>query len=135
MTKPKLLMIEPDKFLRDVYQKRFTEADVDFIGMDCAEADIVDRVAELKPSLISITVLLYKTMGGKLVTMPDGYTIVEQLKKDARTKDIPVAFLSNMGMPEDIKKAKEVGAVAYYIPAKIIPSELVKEYSKWLKPQ
>lgn len=49
------------------------------------------------------------------VMMPemDGYEVCSRLKSDARTRDIPVVFLTAMDEAENRKKGFELGAVDY----------------------
>jgi PleD family two-component response regulator len=49
------------------------------------------------------------------IMMPnmDGYQVCEALKADARTRDIPVIFLSALGQATDKVRAFEVGGVDY----------------------
>jgi signal transduction histidine kinase len=49
------------------------------------------------------------------INMPemDGYTVCEQLKGDARTREVPVIFISAMDQIEDKVRAFEVGGVDY----------------------
>ena len=49
------------------------------------------------------------------ISMPDmdGYELCEVLKKDVRTRDIPIIFISAMNAMEDKKKGFELGAVDF----------------------
>jgi signal transduction histidine kinase len=49
------------------------------------------------------------------IAMPemDGYEVCQKLKDDAKTKSIPIIFLTAKVQPEDIVKGFEVGAVDY----------------------
>jgi CheY-like chemotaxis protein len=131
-SKRKILMVEPDRFIQNMYKKKFEEANFDFVALDCAEEDFIDYVSELKPDMISTGVILYKRVGDKTVSMPDGLYAVEALKKDRRTAHIPVFFLTNQSQESDIKKAESLGIAGYLISAEMIPSEVVKIYSDYL---
>lgn len=49
------------------------------------------------------------------VTMPglDGFRLVERLRRDERTRETPVIFLSGETRPENIDRALALGALAY----------------------
>ena len=49
------------------------------------------------------------------IMMPamDGYQVLEQLKRDARTRDVPVIFLTAKSEIDDERKGLELGAVDY----------------------
>ena len=51
------------------------------------------------------------------IMMPDmdGYEVCRRLKKDPRSKDIPVIFITAKGEVEDETKGLEIGAVDYIV--------------------
>jgi len=71
-----------------------------------------------KPDLVLLDLLLPKM---------DGYAVLAALKKDSKTKDIPVVILSNFGEPENIEKAMELGAVDYFVKSSTDLGEVVKK--------
>jgi CheY-like chemotaxis protein len=62
------------------------------------------------------------------VMLPDmgGFEILETLKKDPATKDIPVIILSNLGGREEIEKGIKLGAATYLIKSNILPHEVAE---------
>jgi CheY-like chemotaxis protein len=55
----------------------------------------------------------------------DGFAVLEALKKDPATQDIPVILLTNLGQKEDVEKGLAQGAADYLIKAHFKPSETV----------
>ena len=49
------------------------------------------------------------------ILMPevDGYAVLEQMKADEATRDIPVVIISAVENPEDVEKCMTMGAVDY----------------------
>ncbi len=43
----------------------------------------------------------------------NGAGVVEALRQDARTSDIPVIFLTGLSEPSDLQRARQAGVVAY----------------------
>jgi len=64
----------------------------------------LDLIPIVKPDLILLDVM----MPGM-----NGFDVCKLLKKDATVKDIPVIFITAMGMPKDILTGFEAGAVDY----------------------
>jgi len=64
----------------------------------------LELIPKLKPDLILLDVM-----------MPgiNGFEVCKLLKKDVELKSIPVIFITAMGMPEDVLKGFEAGAVDY----------------------
>ncbi len=63
---------------------------------------------ETKPNLILLDLILPKM---------DGFEILEELKKDENTKDLPVIILTNLESSQDIEKALVLGAKTYLVKA------------------
>lgn len=59
-----------------------------------------------KPDLILLDLILPKM---------DGFEVLKNIKKDERTKDIPVIVLTNLENPEDIEKGLSLGATTYLV--------------------
>ncbi|QXM05775.1 hybrid sensor histidine kinase/response regulator [Crassaminicella indica] len=66
--------------------------------------EVLKYVRVEKPDLILLDIIMPKM---------DGYEVCEILKKDTRTEDIPIIFLTGQSRIEDVAKGFEVGAVDY----------------------
>ena len=64
----------------------------------------LDLIPKVKPDLILLDVMMPGIIG---------FDVCKLLKKDATLKDIPVIFITAMGMPKDILTGFEAGAVDY----------------------
>lgn len=65
------------------------------------------RIAEEEiPDLILLDIILPKM---------DGFLVCEALKRNIKTKDIPVIFMSVKSQDKDIKEAIEAGGIDYMI--------------------
>lgn len=53
----------------------------------------------------------------------DGFAVLGQMQ--ANNKKIPVIVLSNLGQEEDIKRAKTLGAIDYFVKSNISLTEVV----------
>jgi len=69
------------------------------------------------------------------IIMPkmDGFVTLKRLKKNPKTKDIPVILLTNLGQEDDVNKGRSLGAVDYFIKANHTPSEIVQKVKDLLK--
>jgi len=68
-----------------------------------------------KPDIIMLDVILPRL---------DGFSVLEELKKDSATKDIPVIMLTNLGTEEDKVKGEKLGAVDYLVKASLTPGQV-----------
>lgn len=125
MDKPKVhvLLVEDDVFLASIYQKKF-EIDGFKVSMaENGEKGLLDAKKK-KPDVILLDILLPKL---------DGFAVLEQLKADPLTKNIPVILLTNLGQKDDVEKGLQAGAADYLIKAHFKPSEVVDKVNKVLK--
>lgn len=120
--KTKILIVEDDEFLANIYQTKFEiEGFKVFLAGDGEQG--LKMAGTKEPEIILLDVLLPKL---------DGFAVLEQLKKNSSTKDIPVILLTNLGQKEDVQKGLKMGAVDYLIKAHFKPSETVDKVKKVL---
>lgn len=117
-----VLLVEDDTFLSSIYKKKFEMEGYKVTTAENGEVG-VDQAQKKKPDIILLDVLLPKM---------DGFTVLEKLKSDAKTKDIPVIMLTNLGQKDDVEKGLSLGAVDYLIKAHFKPAETVEKIKKAL---
>jgi len=114
----KILIIEDDEFLSDMYQTKFNAEGYEVTSaMDGEEGLRVLENDDNKPALILLDIVMPKM---------DGIEVLEKIKKMENVKNIPVIMLTNLGQKEEIDKAMEKGAANYLIKANYTPSEIVE---------
>jgi len=119
----KILFIEDDPFLSDIYMTKFEEVGYDIdISNDGEEG--LKKIRENKPDIVLLDIVLPKR---------SGLEILEEIKNDSTLKHIPVLILSNLGMDQNFDKAKSLGAAGYLVKSQYTPSEVVAEVEKILK--
>jgi PleD family two-component response regulator len=57
----------------------------------------------------------------------DGFDVLYALQTDASLKSIPVVVLSNLAQDEDVKRAKDLGAVDFLVKGDLAINELVRK--------
>ena len=57
----------------------------------------------------------------------DGFSFLAELKRDERTKNVPVVVISNLGQQEEVGKGMRLGATDYIVKANISPAEIVQK--------
>jgi CheY-like chemotaxis protein len=110
----RVLLIEDDQFLRRACEAGLKKRGLTVLtavdgeeGLRRAQADI--------PDLILLDMLMPKL---------SGMQALEALKKDERTRNIPVVILSNSSLDSDLQKAKDLGAAGYLVKASLSLKEL-----------
>ncbi len=121
--KKKLLLIEDDDLIRDLYKRQLEKADLEVNAYSNAE-DGIAAAGSSTYDLILLDMMLPHT---------NGLEVLKKLKADDKTKDFPVMFLSNMGQDVVVKEGLELGAIGYLVKVSLTPSQLVEEVKKVLE--
>lgn len=119
----KILLVEDDPFLLDMYSTKFKEAGFNIVVAQDGEMGLVKAKEEL-PDLILLDIVLPKK---------DGFEVLKILKSDSQTAQIPVILLTNLGLDSDVKRGLELGAQSYIIKAHFTPTEVVAKVKEILK--
>jgi DNA-binding response OmpR family regulator len=118
----KVLLVEDDPFLSNLLKVRLQKENVDVIlARDGEEA--LKRIDEDRPGLVLLDLILPKK---------SGFEILEKTSTDPQLKDMPIIIISNLGQTSDIQRGKELGAVEYYVKAKISIDDLVGKVKNFL---
>lgn len=114
----KVLIVDDDKFLLDMYTIKFTENNFDVI----AALGSVEALTKIKDGINPDIALLD-------VVMPamDGFELLETIKRDKLAPRAKVIILSNLGQQSDIDKGRALGADGYIVKANATPSEVVEK--------
>lgn len=118
----KVMWVEDDAFLSDVIAKKLASEKA--ILFHTANGEEAFAMAEKEvPDIILLDILLPGL---------DGFEILRQLKKNDKTKGIPVILFSNLGQKTDIDKGKDLGAVKFLVKATVTLDEIVSEIKNTL---
>jgi len=113
----KILVIEDDKFLRELISQKLVKE-----GYDIAEATDgekgIEAVKKEQPSLVLLDLILPGI---------DGFEVLARIKSDPEASEVPVIILSNLGQKDDIEKALKMGAIDYLIKAHFTPAEIIEK--------
>ena len=120
--KKKLLIIEDDDLIRDLYKRQLELADFEIDAYSNGKDGIA--AAQKHPySMILLDVMLPEM---------NGIEILQKLKQDPATKAMPVLFLSNLGQDAVINEGIALGAIGYLVKVSLTPNQLVEEIKKRL---
>ncbi|MCK6462379.1 MAG: response regulator [Candidatus Pacebacteria bacterium] len=118
MEKRKILIIDDDEFLLEMYAAKFKEEDFEVEIARSAK----DALAKIKNGLDPGLILLDVVMPGM-----DGFEFMENLRKEKLAAKSKIIVLSNLGQKNQTDKAMELGAVDFVVKAYFTPSEVVKK--------
>ena len=117
-----ILIVEDDKFLRELLTRK-----LETVGFKTSTAidgqEALKKIKEELPQLILLDLILPGI---------DGFSILEQIKKDSLTNKIPVIILSNLGQKEEVEKGLKLGADDYLIKAHFTPNDIIEKIKEVL---
>lgn len=118
----KVLIIEDDPFLNEMYAAKFNQEDFEVeVAIDGKEG--LNKIKESKPDLILLDIVLPKM---------DGFEILKQIKADPSLKKIPIILLTNLGQKSEVEKGLKLGADEYIIKAHFTPTAVVAKVKEML---
>ncbi len=101
----KILFIEDEFTLQKAMAETLRKAGYEMIQALDGESGLRLAFSE-KPDLILLDIILPKM---------DGFEVLEKLKSEKETKDIPVIILTNLAGSEDVEKSLSLGATTYLV--------------------
>lgn len=118
----KILLVEDDKFLRDLLARKLQDENLTVVlAVDGEEG--VKKTEEEKPDLMLLDLILPGI---------NGFDVLKKVKENPKTSDVPVIVLSNLGQKEDVERALSLGAKDYLIKANFTLEEIFEKIKKYL---
>jgi len=120
--KKTILLIEDDSDQILMYRTKFELSGHNFIAAENG-LEGLKKAKKDKPDIILIDLLMDK-MGG--------IEVLEKLKQDEKTKDIPAVIVTNLDKQELAKKAMKLGALDFIVKSKIPLREMMSRIDRIL---
>ena len=125
MTNTKVLIVDDDAFLLDMYSIKFKESGFSVeIAKNGEEA--VAKAKSLNPDVILLDIVMPKM---------DGFDVLREIKKDNIAPGAVIFILTNLGQKEDVDRGLKLGASDYIVKAHFTPSEVVAKVKSFLGPR
>lgn len=122
--KKNILFLEDDADLKSIYINQLYQSGYNvFPVSEGARALIIAQNEKIDLVILDIM----------LSTGINGFEVLERLKGNPKTKNVPVIVLTNLDSEE--KTAREIGVSEYLIKTNYTPVEVLKIVDKYLKPQ
>ena len=112
----KILLVEDDAFLVQVYKLKLEKAGFDVTYLENGE-QVLSQAEKLKPDLILLDIIL---------PVKDGFAVLEELKHHPATQKIPVLVLSALQMDEDIARGQALGAAEYLAKTNVSMDQVIE---------
>lgn len=116
----KILLVEDDTFLVGMYVTKLQLEHFETLVATDGERGL-QLAKQHHPDLILLDILLPEM---------DGFLVLEELKRDEETRDIPVILLTNLSQKKDVERGLALGASDYLIKAHFMPSEVIAKIKR-----
>ena len=120
-TPKKILLVDDDKFLLDMYAVKFSKAGYEVKAADSTNAGL----KIIKEGFVPVAMLVDIVMPGM-----DGLELVTTVRQENLAPNAVVIMLTNQGASDDISRAKKLGVDGYIVKATTIPSEVLAEVER-----
>ncbi len=122
MDQKKLLIVEDDFYIRDLYA--MTAKDAGFVVIEAANGEeAVKKLKTERPDIVLLDIML-----------PDvnGMTILKMIKESPELKDIPVVVATNLDDSVKEQEAMNLGASEYLPKIKVTPIQVIDKVKSFV---
>jgi len=117
----RVFVVEDDSLLGNLLAIKFEKSNVPFeISVD--GVDLVPKLKAFKPQIVILDLML----PGK-----DGFELLQEIRNDPQTADLPIIIFSNRDSSDDRKRAEELGAKGFYVKAMTDLSDLMRTIERF----
>lgn len=113
---PKLLYIEDDHTLASIYVTRMQTEGFEVLHCTNGEAAL-QALRDFRPDLIVVDLMMPSL---------SGYDTIDILRNTLQTANTKIVVMSALSQPEDIQKAKDMGADDYIIKSQVMIDDVMK---------
>lgn len=115
MSLPKILMVEDDEQLGEAYVTRLQAENMDVLWVKNGEEALAETVG-FAPDIMLLDIMMPRI---------SGFDVLDILKNTPETRDTKIVVLSALSSPDDIEKARLLGASDYLVKAQITMADVV----------
>jgi len=123
-TKYKILLLDDDEFISDMYSVKFTQAGHEIHAHLTADDALEDLRNGFQPDAILTDLVMPKI---------DGFEFLGKIKEEGLQGDAIIIILSNQGESADLARSKELGSAGHIVKANTIPTEVLMKVEKMIE--
>ncbi len=116
--KKKILIVDDDTFLLDMYALKFSQNNFDVYTAAGGEQSIEKLRGGLHPDVILMDIIMPEM---------DGFEMLEKINNDKLSPNSIKIILSNKSQKEDIDHGTALGAAGYIVKANSTPVEVINQ--------
>lgn len=121
--KIKILLVEDDPFIRDIYQVKFSQEGFEVVVVENG-IEALKKLEQIIPNIILLDIIM---------PYMDGMETLKNIRNNENWKKIPIIMLTNISEKEKIIESEKYGVADYLIKSHFTPSEVVGKVKTLLK--
>lgn len=131
--KGRILFVEDERNLIDIYHDYFDRHGYDFLtSKDIEEALMATEIEQ--PDAVLLDIIIPKLEKGTINLIAEqGYDYLAAVKKNPKTKNVPIIVFTNLDTDKDRKKCETLGAAAYIFKRDSSPWEVLETVAAIIK--
>ncbi len=114
--KKKILLVEDDEGLADVYKARLDAEGFEVFHCDNGESALSDAL-KYRPDLILLDVMMPKI---------SGFDVLDILRNTPDTSEIKIIMLTALSQDSDKERAKELGVDDYLVKSQVVITDVIE---------
>ncbi|MDI6778083.1 MAG: response regulator [Patescibacteria group bacterium] len=122
-TKKKILVVEDDRSLQNALAEMISQEGYEVSSAFDGEEGL-KKIGEFMPDLVLLDIILPKK---------DGYEVLAEIKKNEKTKNIPVLILTNLEEVDNVQKALDLGATTFMVKSDFSLKDVIGKVRESLK--
>ena len=119
----KILLVEDDSFIADIYKKKFESSGFEVLNITNGRS-VLKAVADQKFDIILLDLVIPEM---------SGLEVLKELRGPRYPAGLPIVIFSNLSNPEDRELAVELGANGFIPKTDFSPSQVVDEVNRYLR--
>jgi DNA-binding response OmpR family regulator len=114
-TRPKILMVEDDLTLANLYKMRMETEGFDVLHVANGEAAL-QEASKYQPNLVLLDIMMPKL---------NGFDTLDILRQTPNTKMAKIIVLTAMSQPNDQQRAMDLGADEYLVKSQVVIADVM----------
>jgi len=123
MDKGKILLVEDDMFLRDIYAEVLEKEGFIVLAADDGETGIRLGLDNSDARIMLLDIMLPKI---------HGIDVLKKLKSEPVTKNLTIVMLTNLTEESVIQESLHSGAAGYLVKVKFTPTQVVEKVKEFI---
>lgn len=115
MDKKKILLVEDDQVLAEVYKDRLDLEGFDTLWVENGEKALAEAL-KYQPDLILLDVMMPRV---------SGFEVLDILRNTKETADIKIIMLTALSQDKNKQQAKDLGADDYLVKSQVVMNDVV----------